>query len=230
MFDPSEASRSTLLMEASLRGESETIFRISGMLQDESRDFTIPIDSTVESVTISGFVQCKQNVSIARPSGQELSTGGTGLTDNAFKAGRIVTAKNPDRGNWQLRITGRGFFSVIALAKSDIALDTVRFVEPGGRPGHEGLFPINGEPGANQEQQLQIEMSGSPASAKFEMIGSNGQQLQAIQMDQTDHDEDSAEYLGKVTPVGEKFRIIVEGQDQKGYHYQRMYAPQFQPQ
>src|SRR5262249_49116689 len=97
------------------------------------------------------------------------------------------------------------------------------------RPGHEGLFPIQGQPAPNVQQQLSIEMSGATASASFEMIGTTGEKLQTIHVDQISHDEDSAEYLGSLTPGADKFRIIVEGEDQSGYHYQRMYGPQFEP-
>ena len=63
-----------------------------------------------------------------------------------FQAGRIVTIEKPAPGPWKVTVSGKGMFFLVAQAKSDLSLDDARFVEEGGRPGHEGLFPIKGPP------------------------------------------------------------------------------------
>jgi hypothetical protein len=50
-------------------GHDETIFRISGSLEDGTHEFSFPIDSTVESAFISVSLQCLQVVEIATPAG-----------------------------------------------------------------------------------------------------------------------------------------------------------------
>ena len=47
---------------------------------------------------------------------------------------------------WRVRVGGSGQYSVSVRAKSELELLSFDFVRVGGRPGHEGLFPIQGQP------------------------------------------------------------------------------------
>ena len=73
----------------------------------------------------------------------------------------------PTPGAWTVRVAGKGMFFLVLLAKTDLSLDSVRFVEPGGRPGHEGLFPIKGSPKRGVAQKLEVAMSGALRNPAF---------------------------------------------------------------
>src|SRR6266478_4960775 len=71
LFDRSEAGRSLVLMREDLK-HKQVIFRATGMLPTGYRDFTFPVDTTVESLLLTISLQCSQAISIYRPSNAEL--------------------------------------------------------------------------------------------------------------------------------------------------------------
>src|SRR5688572_13747116 len=141
MLDPSEIAQSGTLM-AWHQKHTETVFRAMGELsQQQGREFAVPVDSMVESLVLTVSLQCKRSISIVDPSGA-VAMG----EQFEFRAGRALRVHNPAPGVWKLRLAGSGLFFVTAEAVSDLSLDEVRFVEPGGRPGHEGLFRVKTPP------------------------------------------------------------------------------------
>ena len=113
-------------------GHDETIFRVSGSLEDGTHEFSFPIDSTVESAFISVSLQCLQVVEIATPAGALLRDSDPGVDYHQFQAGRIVTIKKPAPGPWKVTVSGKGMFFLVAQAKSDLSLDDARFVSKAG--------------------------------------------------------------------------------------------------
>lgn len=224
LFDHSEVGHSAALVLAE-QGHDETIFRIAGSLEDGLHEFTIPIDSTVESAFISVSLQCLQVVEIATPSGALLRDTDPGVDYHQFQAGRIVTIKKPSPGSWKVTVSGKGMFFLVAQAKSDLSLDDARFVEEGGRPGHEGLFPIKGQPRRGAPQMFEVSMSGAPNASDFAFFSSQGELLQRLTLSLEDGSRgDNRTYLGKVTPQATEFRLAVTGLDARGFHFERMKA------
>jgi hypothetical protein len=224
LFDPSEIGHSAALMIAQ-QGHEETIFRISGSLEDGTHEFSFPIDSTVESAFISVSLQCLQVVEIAMPNGAVLRDSDPGVDYHQFQAGRIVTIKKPAPGSWKVTVSGKGMFFLVAQAKSDLSLDGVEFVEVAGRPGHEGYFPIKGQPRRGVEQTLEVRMSGSPSASGFAFYSSQGELLQRLTLAaEEDVSGDDRAYLGKVTPQAAEFRLAVTGLDARGFRFERMKA------
>jgi von Willebrand factor A domain-containing protein 7 len=222
LFDRSEAGRSLVLMREGMK-HAETIFRATGTLAPGYRDFQFPVDTAIESLLFSISLQCAQSVAIYRPSGAELDASAPGVDDNRYRAGRIVVMSRPEPGIWQVRIVGAGLFFVVTEARSDVSLHSVQFVQVGGRPGHEGYFPMTTPVRLNVPQMLSASVSGTGVSG-FRMIGSGGETLQPLELSAN---ESGDEFQGPVTPTKGAFRIVVEGRDARGYPYQRIFPRLF---
>lgn len=121
---------------------------------------------------------------------------------------RALRVVPPTPGRWKLRllaVAGRGVFFVTAEAASELSLDEARFVQPGGRPGHEGLYPVKRPP-----------MLGSQGSAG---IGT-GERAGA------ERPRAACRLLVRIPVLRHPaFRIAVEGVDERGWPFQRMHVP-----
>jgi hypothetical protein len=227
LFQPSEMSGSTTLLEAHLSGNEETIFRTSGNLNGD-REFILTIDSSIESVTFSVFIQCMKSISFFGPSG-EILQGAPDAKLNDFISGRILTLKSPAKGIWKITLSGTGYFSAIAEAKTDLTLEA-NFVEIGGRPGHEGYFPIQRQPKLNASETLSIELSARVRKTRIKLIDREGNVIEDLKLQKVSDDEDSSEFVGPVLLRHDVFRVIVEGIDQNGESFQRYYHRLFHAQ
>jgi len=200
----------------------DTIFRSTGTLSTGSREFSFPVDSTVESLMLSVTLQCLQSIAIHRPSNTEVHSGEPGVDDNRFRSGQILIVAKPEAGPWRVKIAGIGLFFVVAQAKSAISLDTVEFVEPGGRPGHEGLFPVKGPLHLGERRMLSMRMKAPQGEPTFRLVNSASETLEPVGMKAADEGADDREYLGTLTLKHAEFRVAVEGRDEGGYAYQRV--------
>ena len=220
MFQPSEASGSLTLIESKLAGNDETVYRISGELSGE-RESTVLVDPSIESITFSTFVQCMKNITIYDPSGAEFLSGAVNTKDSRFISGRILTVKQPAAGLWKIRMEGSGYFSMIGEAKTQLTL-TTEFVESGGRPGHEGYFPIKRQPKMVQEEKVSIRLYGKVLNAEVLIVNREGELLQKLPLEPSYEGEDSTEYLVPVKLTEEQFRIQVAGKDKTNSKFERM--------
>src|SRR5438046_6650737 len=100
----------------------------------------------MSSATFSVAVDTLGPINLLDPSGTVIAPGQPGVTITDLSAGRIFTVSSPQTGNWRLQVAGTGSFSVAAQANSSIQFNSFQFVALSGRAGHEGLFPIPGQP------------------------------------------------------------------------------------
>lgn len=216
----SEVEKSGVVMESKLSHSADILFATGVLRKGEPRDFQAPIDSTVESVSFSVTVECKESIVIWRPSGEAVAPGGSaGFRDTEMVAGRILTVTRPETGTWRVRVSGTSQYSVSVRAKSEIDLLGFEFVRPGGRPGHEGLFPIQGQP-TTPDQMARARVHGPFQSATFKLISEAGDTIQALNLSATDREE----FLGNLTLPSQPFRVAVEGVDERGLPFQRVLA------
>jgi len=226
LFDPSEVGESSALMIGAMKHE-ETVYRAAGTLAEGVHEFSIPVDSAIESAMFSISLQCLQVVEIVRPSGDELRANDPGVEYHQFQAGRIVTLPKPTPGAWTVRVAGKGMFFLVLQAKSELTLDRVAFVEPGGRPGHEGLFPIKGAPRRGVAQKMEVEMSGAFRNPRFRFVSSAAELIQELPLEAQEDSGGEHAFLGDVTPRARQFRLAVSGEDGRGFPFQRVHAPLF---
>jgi len=225
LFDKSEIADASLSI-ASRRYE-DTLFRVAGSLVDGRHEFPVPIDSAVDDVMFSVSLQCQQSVEIVTPSGQLLQN--TIGEDHAFRAGRIVTLPRPEPGAWRVRVAGHGLFFLIVQAKSGLSLGRVSFVREGGRPGHEGLFPVPYPPAPAGPQWLAFDIRGTASDVRARLVTSAFEDITTLSLRESSSDPTEREFLARVTPPATAFRLVVSGLDAAGLPFQRMHAPLFAP-
>ena len=225
----SEAGKSMQLMRESIRENVSTVLWASARLAGAGEKFEIPVDSVTERITFTFSVDTKGTRLVLRqPGGQEVAAGSAGIEDTELNCGRLITVVKPRAGRWNAEVSGSGTFWLEAQAQSDIYFIKAEFVEPGGRPGHEGLFRIKGQPIAGQPATLQVSMSAKVArTTDFALVSSKGEVLEKLHLKTTDHDREFLELTGDVALPREPFRIAVSGLDAKGMPYQRFYATLF---
>lgn len=228
LFDRSEAGRSLALMRNS-RTHENTIFRSTDTLSTATREFTFPVDSTVESLMVSVSLQCLQSIAVFRPTNTEVHAGESDAKEeDRFKSGLILILAKPAAGEWRVRIAGAGLFFAVVTAKSSISLDRAEFVELGGRPGHEGLFPVKGPVHVGEQRTLSIAVTAPAGEKTFRLIDSAGNTLEPLDLKAPGENSEGSEFVGVLALKHSAFRVAVLGRDEAGYPYQRVLAPLFE--
>jgi len=124
-------------------------------------------------------------------------------------------------------VTGTGTFWFRASAKTEIFLVGVEFVKMGGRPGHEGLFRIAGQPLAGFPATLQIRLSGPIETAAFRLVTLGGDAMTPVTLAMTSRSGDEHEYVGTFDLPRQPFRLSVTGGDSNSWPYQRIFHTLF---
>jgi hypothetical protein len=199
----------------------------SAKLTGAPQAFEIPVDSAMQRITFTFSVDTKSNrLVLKRPDGQVVGDGTDHTEDTELNCGRIITVDKPQPGIWHAEVTGTGTYWLAAEGQSDIYFIKAEFVEVAGRPGHEGLFRIHGQPIAGQPAILQASLSAAATrTTEFSFVSERGETLQKLKMKVTDPDREFMEFTGDVTLPTVPFRIAVSGRDAKGTQYQRFDAP-----
>src|SRR5436190_18023285 len=181
------------ITRAQLGFNDQIFLRASGTLGAGSREFTAPIDPSIRSLQFTVFAECVKTITVTSPSGAEVE--GTKLT-----SGRIIFVDAPESGLWRVKLSGTGYFSVIAQGKSEIGFS----------PGQIGT------PTAGVEQTLTAHLSGPVSTVEFRILARNSAPLKTIPMTQA-----GSEFTGAFIPPAEPFRIAVEGKDAQGISFRR---------
>jgi von Willebrand factor A domain-containing protein 7 len=143
----SEASKAFHLVRESTRNNVATVFWATGTLDATPITIRIPVDSVMQRITFTFSTDTKGNqLKLTQPAGRAVSEGSPGAKVTELNCGHIVTIASPETGEWRAEIAGRGRYWLEAQAQSDIHFISAEFVREGGRPAHEGLFRIQGQP------------------------------------------------------------------------------------
>jgi hypothetical protein len=225
----SEATKSFHLVRESNRSNVDTVLWATGTLDGQPKTVGIPVDSVTKRITFAFSVDTKgSKLKLTQPSGGAITEGTASTEITELNCGRIVTVSSPEAGEWRAEITGTGRYWLRAQAQSDIFLISAEFVKKGGRPGHEGLFRIQGEPLAGASAMLQVSLYASATeTAEFYLVTEEGQTIQELQMHAVNSDRQSLEFVGNVDLPGVPFRVAVKGSDLNGRPYQRFFSNLF---
>jgi von Willebrand factor A domain-containing protein 7 len=225
----SEAPKAFHLVRESTRNNVSTVFWATGTLDGKPQTFTIPVDSVTKRITFTFSADTKGNqLNLTQPSGGAIVEGLAGTEDTELNCGRILTVSSPEAGVWRAEITGTGRYWIEAQAQSDIYFVSVEFVKEGGRPGHEGLFRIQGQPVAGTAATLQASLSaGATKITEFYLFTEQGQTIQKLQMHAVNSDREFLEFVGSVDLPNMPFRVAVIGRDSNGKQYQRFFSNLF---
>ena len=225
----SEAGKAMQLMLESTRENVSTVLWASAKLAGVGEKFQIPVDSVTERITFTFSVDTKGTKLVLRqPNGHDVVVGSPGVQDTELNCGRIITVVKPQAGRWRAEVGGTGTFWLEAQAQSDIYFIKAEFVEVGGRPGHEGLFRIQGQPIAGKPATLQVSISaGDTRTTEFAFVSAKGDVLKRVNLHAMSNDRDFLDLAGDVALPAEPFRIAVTGRDGREMPYQRFYATLF---
>jgi hypothetical protein len=214
LFHPTEIAGAAANIAASDRHE-ETVFRAGGHLAEGTYDFEIPVDSAIESAYFFISLQCLQTVQVYRPSGEELRSDAADVDSHQFQAIRLFTVREPSPGPWKVKVAGRGFFSLIVQAKTDLRLIGLTFMDEGA--------PVKGQPTPGKPQRLEATMTGAAAEVGFQFVSRDAATLQAVGLELEGESGSRRTYAGEVTPPEVAFRLAMTGIDDKGFRYQRFH-------
>ena len=219
----SEAGKAMQLMRESTRENVSMVLWASAKLNGRIQNFDIPVDSATKRITFTFSVDTKGTGLVLRgPDGHVVSEGSAGTEDTELNCGRLITLDKPQAGNWRADVSGSGTFWLQAQAQSDIYFINVEFVKLGGRPGHEGLFKIQGQPLMGEPATLQTSLSAADAkTTEFSLVSERGDVLKKLRMKASNTDREFLEFTGDVALPEIPFRVSVSGRDTKGMQYQR---------
>jgi hypothetical protein len=108
-------------------------------------------------------------------------------------------------------------------------VERFRFVQPGGRDGHDGLFSIPGLPVGGASNGVDAVLTGGFTGAQFDLRRPNGEHIQDLALTPV-ADNLPDEFGGTVTLPGEPFLAYVTGNDAGGNPFQRNLPNLIQPQ
>ena len=188
------------------------------------QSYEFPVDGSVRglSVIVSGAAK----VALQGPDGFDKVAGPAGIEVVRLKrvTGYMIDAPKP--GLWSVSVDASEPYLLTAEAKSAMDLLTARFVEPGGRPGHEGLFPIQGNPAAGEPGVLEISMMDPLPQIAVSLRLPNGETL----LQPTVSQHDGEQFWANFTVPSETFRVYVSAEDAAGNMIQRAQSATVSPQ
>lgn len=227
VFDRSKVDDVSKVVKLMSLGERDTLLSVNTRLDGAERTYHANVDTDVASLVVS--VTGTKDFDIRRPSGPPV-----GRTENVVEYvelgnGAIYSIENPESGEWTLALRGTGNIAlrvhgVRGRQSEGVQLDRFQFVEPGGRPGHEGMFAIQGFPLAGRETDVLAAMDGEISTLHFEFRSPSGEVLRTFRLKKL-----AEEYAGKVTIPDAPFLIYAVGVDQHGKRFQRMKSGQITP-
>lgn len=196
-----------------------------GRLDGPARSFTIPVESGARALTIFSGIQRKDLVALIRPDGSTVAAGAANAQLQSFRYMTIATIKSPEPGAWRLLLTGVGKYAVTAHVQpgSDGAAPGFQdfdFVQLGGRPGHEGWFPIGRELRKGETIECSAEVSGRVASVAFTFVTRDDRAIATAPLQAAEGSE--GEYFGRCVIPNEPFRVAVSGRDEAGRPFRRV--------
>ena len=211
-----EISRLFGLIKPTLTGDLQPLLLLNDRLASSTRTYPVPVDPSITSITFSVALDSPTSIAVLRPGGAEVLATDADATITTLSTGRIVTVSSPSAGEWKLQLIGSGELSASVMGNSPMQLGPVAFVERRGREGHEGLFPINGQPVLGDPQLARARFQGSVGTVTFEAVSAAGAHLADLPLVAGDPDASADEFVGAVTLPLEKFRVYAHGTDASG--------------
>jgi hypothetical protein len=207
MLQPGEADHAGLLMTAS-RTHPVTIERGVGQLRG-TREFSVPVDGTVDGLFVAASLQCHQAITIVRPDGVAVNAANA-ADDVVLKTGRLTRVETPLPGMWRVTMAGRGLFTFSVRASTPVAVSaSIDASDGASQPGQ----------GAPVHMTLDVELSQPVDGARVRLITAAGEVLAEHKLP-----EDGAL---EVARPSRPFRVAVEGVDREGAPVRRVHPVLF---
>ena len=247
-MDPNHPVDITDIMAAEGSSREQVLVFAHGDL-DGSRTLEGPVADSSRQLLVS--VTGGNKVHVLRPDGSELDPQAPGVRYVALMNGPIYLISNPDPGTWRVTLEGNGTFSaklstigpikragdtateasppaqIESATAEPVQLERFEFQEVGGRPGHEGLFAIQGFPLSGATYPVEASVDGDFSVVHFEFRSIEGEPLQKLGLKK---DRASGDFAGEVTVPDRAFRIYATGVDMTGHPFQVSTAHEIRPQ
>lgn len=200
-------------------GEEEVLLAY-GTLAGATTTFEIPVESGARKLTIFCGIQRKDLAVVVRPDDRPARHGEPGVKIQSFQHMAIATIASPAPGTWKLELSGAGLYSISAKLNAGTdapSLDSFEFVERKGRPGHEGLFPIERLPKKGETLLAQGDLSGTISKVSFSFVAGDGTPIGRCPLALQE-----GEWLGSCIVPDRPFRVAVSGLDAGGKPFRRI--------
>ena len=175
-------------------------------------------------------MEVKGSIDLFRPGGGPVGVADADALVIELSSGRVYTISPPSTGVWKLDLSGSGAFSVAASGNSSLRLNSFSFVEFTGRPAHEGLFPIQGQPIAGETHTGLASLLGDFSTATWALVSESGDTVTSLNLTRGDPNASADEFVGTLTLPNVPFRVVVSGSDPTGSPFQRLYPTLFRVQ
>ena len=205
-----------------------TLLSVRDSVVSGSKSYSVPVDSTMRDVTFSADTPSMQ-VQRPPPNGDLVQAGDPDATTLQLTGGKVVKIADPAVGLWTVTIGVASAFSLEVSGSSDLDMSRFDFVQPGGRDGHDGLFPIPGLPVAGATSSADAVLAGGFTTPQFDLRRPDGEHIQDLALASVS-DELPSEFGGVVNLPTEPFLAYVTGKDAGGNPFQRVLPKLIQPQ
>ncbi len=185
----------------------------------------INVDNSSEKVLINVQMNPIGTVVLLRPDGTEAVEGDSDITIVKTSASESITVTTPTVGTWKIQITGNAGqdYSVDVDMVTEIRIIDFSFAEVKGRAGHEGLFPVDGQPLNSIEQYITLTVAGDIKTLAMKIIALDGTKISDVALTETSKNDISADYFAKFKLPSQPFRIVIVGEDIAGAKFERVY-------
>ena len=200
MLQPGEADHAGVLMTAT-QTHRVTIERAVGQLRG-TREFSIPVDATIDGLFLAASLQCHQAITIVRPDGVAVNAANA-ADDFLLKTGRLTRIETPLPGTWRVTIAGRGLFTFSVLATTPVTFSAA----------------IDASRRAAGRLTLDLTVSKPLQSARVHLMSAAGEVL-------AEHALPDGDGLEIERPSG-PFRVALEGLDREGGRVRRVHPVLF---
>ena len=212
------------------------------------KDFEFAVASSTKRLSVSiSFAGAKKGVSLTRPTGAVVSEKDVDAKIQNMEKVGYFEVTNPEFGTWHLKISGSGDFSLKILtdekSKPESQQNNSPFIqqlvdaiyvdkEPGiqfefvalaGRPGHQGLFPIAGQP-TSHKQIAQVRAFDPPLEkVELKLFSVSGKILLQTILPRGDGIYSPTEdFVSEIELPAEPFRVFISGTDKNGVVHEKM--------
>ena len=212
--------------------DRQMLFWMTGSFEaSSSQEFSVPIDATTRRVTFSLSVDTSgSDLTVVDPAGNLVAAEDSRTEITVLNCGRIVTIDAPAPGIWRLLVNGVGRFWLTTHGRSDLSFVSAQFVQAGGRPGHEGVFRIPGQPLAGVPATLRAVLGRTTArTVLFDLVSPQGHAIQSIAAaaEPTYAGAEPDEFTATFDLPAQPFRVRATGIDEAGKAYQRVFPALF---
>jgi hypothetical protein len=220
---PADMVHMSQVLAETTRSDSVMLLWAGGSATDPTT-FSVPVDPAITRVTFSAtFDGTGGSAAVAAPDGAEVRQL-AGAQDAVMSCARILSVDTPSAGAWRVTVKPSARFWLVVYGRSDFDVLSAEFVRLAGRPGHEGLFQLEGQPIAGRPATLRVRLTApEPTAPAFTLFSTLGQPIRRVTLQHVDDDE----FVGPVDLPDAAFRVGIVKSDATGAQVQRVHARTF---